>query len=156
MLMLLLMSWQIPRFRHQRTGTKLKICAMALVLGGCDPAQSRQDVSGEIAALANTITLNVPAKSARWEIFGTPEYKGGTPGPTDFVTLVAELEGLPNEWTYEGAGAAAAAYFVPEAARTWLSSPSRSLLDENRNAIFDMAAHPNCRPYQTTLTSSPP
>lgn len=62
----------------------------SLLASGCDPKGNFNE-SSDVAAFHQLVELDLPAKSVRWEVFGTPEYSIGVPGPTDFVTLGAEL-----------------------------------------------------------------
>ena len=48
-----------------------------------------QHFSDDVEALRRVVELDTNPAAIRWEIFGTPEYVGGVPGPIDFVTLVA-------------------------------------------------------------------
>jgi hypothetical protein len=137
--------------RHKIASLVPAIFATGLLLAGCDNSRPRPAASSDIAGLREIIHLEIPAASAQWEIFGTPEYHGGTPGPTDFVTLVAQLQPVPKEGFNLSDAAASPAYIVPEAARPWLIPAFRAFLDENRNSNADMAAHPECRRYLTSM-----
>lgn len=112
----------------------------------------RPDVSDDLAALQNTVAIPSGATSARWEIFGTPEATGFVPGPTDYYTLIAELQPAL-------APAAAGAQdgnipVMPEAARPWLSDKFRALMEQNRHTRLRLSLHKNCRAYQTTVRKS--
>lgn len=100
------------------------------------------------------VHIPVQAKSGRWEVFETPEYKGGVPGQTDYITLVAELEtgDGPSETTSQNTGASVA--IVPEAARPWLSTDFRNLLNERKNSWLVLSAKNACQPYQSVMTKS--
>lgn len=125
---------------------------LSLLLSGCS-RDSPPGVSDNLAQLRAVIELQVPTKSARWEVFGTPEYKGGVPGPTDFVTLIAELE-LEKTWINQGMALTGHTYIAPEAARPWLSDGFRIMLEENRNTTSDLSSKANCRKFNTTLKKS--
>lgn len=74
-----------------KTLNRILIAATIFLLCGCsfgDPKPQSED----IAALRAIVNLPMEVKSARWEIFGTPDDSGWVPGPTDFHTLIAELE----------------------------------------------------------------
>jgi hypothetical protein len=135
----------------KRSALALVFTAISIALEGCDMKDSQQDVSRDISGLSKVINLNIPASFAQWEIFGTPEYKGGVPGPTDFVTLIAELHAVPKDWINLNSAAEEPIYIVPEAARPWLSPAFRTFLDEKKNSNADMAAHPECRRYLTSM-----
>ena len=77
-------------------------------------------VSTDLDALRNTITLDIAANAGTWEIFGTPEYRGGIPAPTDYVTVIAELS-LADAGAAFPREPAGRRMVAPEAARPWLS-----------------------------------
>jgi len=111
-------------------------------------------VSDDLAKLQNTVVIPSGVTSARWEIYGTPEYTGGAPAPTDYFTLIAELQpALAPASTSAGAQQDNIAV-TREAARPWLSDGFRALMEQNRNARLHLAAHKNCRAYQTTMRTS--
>ncbi|MYN18397.1 hypothetical protein GTP81_16725 [Rugamonas sp. FT107W] len=111
-------------------------------------------VSDKLSALREVVNVQIPATSARWEAFGTPEYKGGVPGPTDFTTLIAELQPADGAWFAAQNETAGTSFIAPEAARPWLSEPFRHLLAEHKNTTADLSALRDCRPYATTLKKS--
>lgn len=128
-----------------------------IFLEGCSMENHTPSVSDNLSALREVVNVQIPSTSARWEIFGTPEYKGGVPGPTDFTTLVAELQPTDATW-FDSQEEAAGKFFVaPEAVRSWLSEPFRRLLAEYKNTTADLSDRSNCRRYSTTLrkTGSP-
>lgn len=100
--------------------------------------------SDDLAELQKIIELDLVAKSIHWEIFGTPEYTGGVPGPTDFVTLIAEVPSL-DELKLGGRPKAGAIWIAPEASRPWLSGVNRTMLAKFRNKSVDLSQFPNCR-----------
>ncbi|MBV6319330.1 hypothetical protein [Duganella violaceipulchra] len=111
-------------------------------------------VSDNLSALREVVNIQIPATSARWEIFGTPEYKGSVPGPTDFTTLIAELQPADGAWFASQKETADASFVAPEAARPWLSEPFHRLLAEHKNTTADLSALRDCRRYATTLKQS--
>ena len=68
---------------------------LAVLVQGCTQERNDPVPSTNLAALAEIVDLGFPATSVRYEIFSMPEPGGGIPGPTDYVTLIAELE-LPG------------------------------------------------------------
>ncbi|MFC5476636.1 hypothetical protein [Massilia suwonensis] len=120
--------------------TRLGLC---ILLAGCQVTDSR-NISDDVDALHNIVELDVAPRAIRWEIFGTPEYVGAVQGPTDFVTLVAEVPGL-NEAEFKKRAKSGTVWIAPEAARPWISSDFRSLLSQHRNASVDLSSHYNCR-----------
>lgn len=113
--------------------------------------ESQPKVSDSTAALREIVDVSVPLKSARWEIYGTPEYTGGVPGPTDYITLIAELELADQGWFGKQPNVAASTYITPEAARAWLSGPFQTLLKQNRNSTIELPGAYNCRKYSSRL-----
>jgi hypothetical protein len=127
------------------------ISMISMSLCGCSMDHKNSKVSNDAGALRKVVDIPTNVKSARWEIFGTPEYAGGVPGPTDYVTLVAELEpngSLKNLPVDTGDGTV---YIVPESARPWMSRDFRSLLEKSKNSALDLATVKECHAYATRL-----
>lgn len=124
--------------------------APLLLLAGCSPDVSKPGVSNDLVKLRGIIDLQIPTKSARWEVFGTPEYTGGVPGPTFLITLVAELhsEESPFDAQNERTGSV---YIAPEAARPWLSEDFLQTLDADKGKKVDLSSKANCGKFATTL-----
>lgn len=110
-------------------------------------------VSSDIAALRNVVNFDIQTKSIRREVFGTPEYTGGVPGPTDFVTLIAEIEPEDQKF-FELMIPTGEVWIAPEAARPWLSSAFRSMLENSKNTTVNLSNKFPCRKLQTTLKQS--
>jgi len=110
--------------------------------------------SDDLATLQDIVAIPAGATSARWEIFGTPEAIGLVPGPTDYHTLIAELQPALAPAVGTAAAQRDEITVMPEAARHWLSDGFRALMEQNRNARLRLSAHKNCRAYQTTLRKS--
>ena len=108
-------------------------------------------VSDNLPALREVVNVQIPATAARWEIFGTPEYKGGVPGPTDFTTLIVELQPADDTWFASQKETAGTSFIAPEAARPWLSEPFHRLLAQHKNTTADLSTLRDCRRYATTL-----
>lgn len=121
---------------------------------GCTGETTREHVSDDLAALQAIVHVPAATRSARWEMFGTPEYQGGVPGPTDYITLVAELDvgAIPPGTTPAIPGHVV--YVVPEAARSWLSDAFRTFLSERKNQTFSLPASLGCQPYTSMMTKS--
>lgn len=135
---------QIKRFRHAA------FLAALLLSVGCSRENQLRKVSDNLVELREIIDLQIAAKSARWETFGTPEYNGGVPGPTDYITLVAELESESSELETNKIPTGIT-YIAPEAARPWLSDEFRTILAQNKNTDVDLSRKADCRKYATTL-----
>ncbi|WP_426170268.1 hypothetical protein [Pseudoduganella sp. R-34] len=135
-----------------KTLNRILIAATIFLLCGCsfgDPKPQSED----IAALRAIVNLPMEVKSARWEIFGTPDDSGWVPGPTDFHTLIAELE-QEQDWFSSLKEPAREIFIVPEAARPWLTREFRDLLNRNKNSTAILSSRANCRKYVTTVTKS--
>jgi len=121
-----------------------------LSLSACD-ANSCARSSTDQAELARLVKLDLPIKSVRWEVFGTPEYSGGVPGPTDYVTLIAEIApAMPVAQT----NTAETAWITPGAARLWLSPDVRTLFTQHSNSQPVLSHLGNCAPLQAAVTKS--
>ncbi len=132
----------------------LTILSGSFFLSGCDMLGYKPPISHEIAELREQVSISVPATAARWEIFGTPEYTGGIPGPTDLVTLVAELETTDQNWFALLKEPTGDTFVTLEAARPWLSESFRTMLEKNKNSTVDMTKKYNCRKYQEKVKKS--
>ena len=139
---------------HTRIPPTLSLCVLCMLLIGCGMEDRKPQVSDDIAALRDVVDIPVDLKSARWEIFGTPEYTGGVPGPTDYITLVAELELAPASADFAAEADRDHAYVVPEAARPWISDKLRSILEQGTNATLDLAPTKTCHAYTARLKKS--
>lgn len=106
--------------------------------------------SNDIAELRKKVQLDLAIRSARWEIFATPEDTGGVPGPTYLVTLVAEVD-LVDQETFTDRPGTGTVSIAPEAARSWLAEPFRSMLAKNRNRRVDLSSTHNCRKLDGVL-----
>jgi hypothetical protein len=118
---------------------------------GCD--MEKQKVSDDIVEFRSLVDTDLGAKSVRWEVFGTPEYTGGVPGPTDYVTLIAEVEPWDQE-RFEARPETGKQGITPEAARPWLSEGFRSMLAKHRNDSTDLSSIYNCRKFEAKIKKS--
>lgn len=122
------------------------------MLFGCNMSNAK--VSKDIVKLKELVTLDVPITSAQWEVFGTPEYTGGVPGPTDYITLVAELQ-LTEPSQFQALPALSGKQFlVPEANRAWLSSVFRHALTEKGTSASEFPPTLSCKRYTSTVRKS--
>ncbi|GAB3375838.1 hypothetical protein GCM10027317_16940 [Massilia agri] len=96
-------------------------------------------------------------QSVRWEVFGIPEYHDGVPGPTDFITLVAELEHVDKESLGHRLEEQGEEFIVPGAARPWLDHSFHALLRNNENSMLALPGTHNCHRHTSRLkkTSKP-
>ena len=129
---------------------QLALYLIWLSLSACDASGGARD-STDQAELARLIKLGLPIKSVRWEVFGTPEYTVGVPGPTDYVTLIAELApAIPVPQT----NTAETAWITPGSARPWLSPGFRTLFTQHSNLQPVLSRVGHCAPFQAKLTKS--
>ncbi len=125
-----------------------------LCISGCSAQDKKLKASDDVMALQQLVDLSSDLKSARWEMFGTPEYEGGVPGPTDYMTLVAEIEPGTNADNFTSGTNDKSVYIVPEAARPWISSHFRNIMEKNKNANLDLATAAGCHAYQANVKKS--
>lgn len=147
------LSRQEPNVKLTTSDAHGKVAASLLLMlffSGCSIKDEASNVSTDVAALQKIVNLDFTPTSARWEIFGTPEYKGGVPGSTDFVTLIAELAPL-DEKAFSDRWPAGKVWIAPESARPWLANPFHAMLDKNRNMTIDLATRSDCRLFNATL-----
>ena len=121
-------------------------------LFGC--SMSHAAVSTDIRRFREIVDIEFPLASAKWEIFGTPEYKGGPPGPTDFITLIAELHSAETRFFRELSIPTGNELVAPEATREWLSLRFREMLAAKVVDDKEFSAKFNCREYSTTMRQS--
>lgn len=107
-------------------------------------------VSTDLIALRKIVNLDIAATSAKWEMFGTPEDTGGVPGPTDYVTLIAELAPVDDKITAASAPLGSF-WLVPGSARPWLSDTFRTMLEKQDNTALYMSKQTHCRDLRATL-----
>jgi hypothetical protein len=118
--------------------------ALLTLLAGCTPQANQKRFSTDVDALKKLITLPFPYKNARWELFATPEDDGGIPGPTDYITLVAEI-GPRNDQQFNSLPRAQPFHALPNAARSWMNAASRRLLNSVDGTNAELSHHPDCR-----------
>lgn len=135
-------------------GAMAALFASIFLLGGCSMEDSKSKVSDDAKALKDLIEIPATLKSAKWEMFGTPEYKGGVPGRTDYMTLIAEIVPLENVEKFTSGANDKSVYIVPEAARPWISDQFRTILEKNKNSSFDLTTARGCQIYDTKVKKS--
>ncbi|WP_143067858.1 hypothetical protein [Duganella sp. CF517] len=129
------------------------ILTMLCILCGCEDNNRREKVSDDATAFQNLVTVDIPYSAVRWEVFGTPEYTGGIPGPTDYVTLVAQI--VPTKKQSDLRVGSETVWLAPESARPWPDPDFSSFVRKNlQNSEVDLAKHANCRPLSATLTKT--
>lgn len=140
----------------QRIAPTISLLSSVILLG-CTVEESKKNVSSNIDELRKMVEMPFSARSVRWEVFGTPEYHGGVPGPTDFITLVAELEHLDKESLDRRLEEHGSDFIVPGAARPWLNHSFHALLQNNENSMLALPGTHNCHRYTSRLkkTSKP-
>lgn len=114
------------------------------LLAGCSPQENQKKSSTDVDGLKKLITLPFPYTNARWELFATPEDDGGIPGPTDYITLVAEI-GPRNDQQFNSLPRAPLFRALPNAARSWMNAASRRLLNSLHAPNAELSHHPDCR-----------
>lgn len=125
-----------------------KFSMLVVLLGnagliGCD-ARNQAKYSSDINTFRELIVLDFDFKSVRWEVFTTPEYVDGIPGPTDYVTLIAEIEASDLS-SFQGQPEHGSVWIVPRAGRPWLSKKFFDFLDSYANKKMELPAKFLCR-----------
>jgi hypothetical protein len=132
----------------------LGACAMSLAcLSSCTMKDHAAGMSTDVGALQKIVRLDMVPASVKWERFSTPEYTGGVPGPTDFVTLVAELT-PPGKIAHGTVAPLGKIWIAPKSARPWMAASSHALLDKLQNSTVDLSQYTHCRAVQATLTQT--
>jgi hypothetical protein len=120
-------------------------CMFAIILlSGCRSTGNIGNFSADTAALQRIVAFDFTPQSAKWEVFGTPEYTGGVPAPTDYLTLVVELSPIART-AFDAMPRAKTVWIAPEAPRVWLSGPFLSMLEKEKNTTVDFSVRPDCR-----------
>jgi hypothetical protein len=126
---------------------KWALCT-AILLMGCERRVETKGAS-DVTAFQAIVDVNLPLNSVRWEVFGTPEYVGGVPGPTDFVTLIAEV--TPAQPILIEESKTGEIWIAPEAARPWLRQKFRGIFAKYANKYIDISTIAACKPIQAKL-----
>lgn len=114
------------------------------ILFGCQMKDEKTKVSTDLAAFNNLFAIDIALKSISWELFNTPEYTGGIPGPTDYVTLIAQIE-ASNDEKFDRRPTAGTVWIAPESSRSWLNTEFRDFLEKSKNTTIDLSKKGNCR-----------
>jgi hypothetical protein len=119
------------------------------LLPGC--FTDKHQYSTDIAAFRNLIDPPMRIQSIRWEMFNTPEHALSVPGPTDYVTLIAQIE--PSARTDEVAESSPGAevWIAPNAARPWLDDEYRTFLSMYQDKPIGLANSVSCHRLQAKL-----
>lgn len=131
------MNWINRLLRHS-----FVILIFLVSVPGCD--RSNEDPSSDINALRKQLIIDTPASAVTWEIFGTPEYTGWLPAPTDYITLVAEFDNVPQSWIEKQGKRIYKAWVVPEAPRSWLSPNFNKLLKSEAGNVVALSNGAPC------------
>jgi hypothetical protein len=129
---------------------------MLCTLFGCQIEAEKTNASSDANAFNKIFALDVAFESITWEMFDTPEYTGGIPGPTDFVTLVAQIE-PPNDAKFEDRPLGVSIWIAPESSRPWLDMDFRNFLERSKSKTIDISRKEDCRKLTGILrrTSKP-
>ena len=129
------------------------MCAV-MFLHGCGAKENEVKMpSTNMNELTATVEMDIPGRNGRFEIFETPETGGTVPGPAFAVSMVAEFDAVGHTDKGSFAPSASPVWVAPNAGRTWLSAPFRTLLAKYANQEFP-ADVPNCAPFSATLKKS--
>ncbi len=107
-----------------------------------------------LTELNDMVYVGIPAKTVHWQVFGTPEHMGGVPGPTEYISLVAELAPSDKAWFDRLPSKPGKVLIMPEAPRAWLPPHFRALLTKQQNGLRDIATMPACRRHSAAMTRS--
>lgn len=107
-------------------------------------SDSKGKYSEDANAFNQLISLETPLSPIRWEVFGTPEYDDGVPGPTDYLTLIAEVQPIRDE-IFKGLPTGKSVWIAPESARNWLNPKFQRFLTGSKNTSIDMTEVSDCR-----------
>jgi hypothetical protein len=126
---------------------------MLCFLCGCEDKERRERVSDDAAAFKNLVTIDIPYSTVRWEVFDTPEYTGGIPGPTDYITLVAQVTPATEHLSLRAGSEIV--WLAPESARPWLDAEFGSFFLKNlQYSSVDLAKNPHCHSLSAMLTKT--
>lgn len=126
------------------------------ILFRCQVDAEKSKASSDADSFNKIFALDVAFKSIAWEMFDTPEYKGGIPAPTDFVTLIAQIE-PGNDAKFEDRPPSMPIWIAPESSRRWLDTDFRNFLERSKGKTIDISREKDCRALTGILrrTSEP-
>ena len=144
---------------NYRFGRRINLFMALLALGilfGCQMKDERSKVSSDADAFNKIFAFDVAFKSISWEMFDTPEYTGSIPAPTDFVTLVAQVESS-NDAKFGGRPAGGPIWIAPKSSRPWLDTNFSNFLAISESKTIDISKKEDCRALSGVLrrTSKP-
>lgn len=139
----------IQQLRMGKHYLVLLLLPFTIMVIACDGSK-KSLVSTDLASLEKLVILDVHPASVEWEIFGTPEDTGGVPGPTDYMTLVAQIKPV-DAHAFARRPLTQIIQLAPEARRAWLVPAFKSLLDTKRGLSVDLSGNPRYRKAHGTL-----
>jgi len=122
-----------------------------LILTACK--MNEHSGSNDPDALNKIIRLEVNLQTVRWEIFTTPEYQEGVPGPTDYISLVIETNDFVTSEISQNS-TSGLIWIAPEAARPWMTKESKLFFDRFKNQTIDIASQKNCSSVSAWLVKT--
>ncbi|WP_143707464.1 hypothetical protein [Uliginosibacterium sp. TH139] len=89
---------------------------------------SQLSFSTNIDELRRYINIDSGLQVSQWEIFGTPDWEGGVPGPTDYLSIL--FVGPTEHAQQKSAGDEShkVDFLPPNAVRAWLGSEEKEAL----------------------------
>lgn len=115
---------------------------------------SKNEVSDDLQRLQSMVVMDAPGTKGRWQIFGTPEDLGGVPGPTDYITLIAEFENISSSWMEKQSGNPGEVWVAPESPRDWLRPENKAMFEKAKKNVIDLSTRSDCHPYKATMKRS--
>lgn len=109
--------------------------------------------NNDLDSLNKIVRIETNLQAARWEIFTTPEYQQGVPGPTDYISLVLEVE-KPIENNTSKNAQSGLIWIAPEAARPWMTRESILFIENLKNQTVDLSRLNNCNKIFARLVKS--
>lgn len=136
--------------RKSRMTVLITLILLAICLIGRRMIYDSGNVSTDITQLQKLVDFGAAPTPGKWEIFATPEYTGGVPGPTDYLTLIAELTSFDKK-AFLANPQAEEIWIAPESARPWLSENFRRMLTKQKNLVVDFSKNEHCRSLPARL-----
>lgn len=125
--------------------------SVLLLLSGCNEDSPKS--SKDMIAFNHIVAIDIPFKTVTWEVFGTPEHTGGIPGPTDYITLVAQVE--PSDAAnFDQLPSRGSVWVAPESARPWMQKDFQQLLRVHKGKEMEIAKKQNCKAITAVLKKS--
>ncbi|NRR30328.1 hypothetical protein HSX11_09010 [Oxalobacteraceae bacterium] len=127
---------------------KLALVLISILITGCGAKKPK--FSFDIFELNKLVQIPIPMKSVQWEVVYLPEDDGLLPGPTDYVSLVAEFVPSTQNWFTQIKAPIQSTYVDPTFVRAWISAPFKSMVIAN---YVEVGKYP-CSSFKTTFTKS--